>query len=92
MIWERIRRSVLKWGVRDRDLQEAADIETALVLTSWWRLIMEDHKEDREAFKQVFDKVQAMGGFKQHEELQKNLNNQAIRMFKAIDAARKQGR
>jgi len=69
MVWERLRRGVLRFAVRDRDLQEAADVELGLVLTRWWKMIMEDRVEDKELFGKAAEKVQGYSGYKQHEEL-----------------------
>ncbi|TFJ87181.1 hypothetical protein NSK_001513 [Nannochloropsis salina CCMP1776] len=68
--------------------QEQADIETALLLTSWWKCITIGHQEDRQTLQQEAERMQSMAGYKQVNILRKNLDQQILRMFLAIDAAR----
>ena len=68
--------------------QEQADVATALLLTTWWRRIAVDGIEDRGALQREAERVEGMGSHKQTVALRKNLDEQVLRMFKAIHAAR----
>lgn len=61
---------------------------TALLLTTWWRRIAVDGVEDRGALQREAERVEGMGSHKQTMALRKNLDEQVLRMFKAIHAAR----
>jgi hypothetical protein len=69
-------------------LQEQADVATALLLTTWWRRIALEGVEDRAALQKEAEAVERMAGYKQPVALRENMNEQVLRMFKAIHAAR----
>ncbi len=68
--------------------QEQADVATALLLTTWWRTIALEGVEDRQALQAEAEAVEKLGGYQQTVALRKNLDEQMLRMFNAIHAAR----
>lgn len=60
---------------------------TALLLTTWWRRIAVDGVEDRGALQQEAERVEGMASYKQTVALRKNLDEQVLRMFRAVHAA-----
>ena len=68
--------------------QEAADVETALMLTTWWKRIVLHGDENREGLQKDVETVQRLGGYRQVKQLQNNLNEQVLRMFNAVETAR----